>query len=71
MLENGEVLFSFESKQLLDVFKSFIGYAKENGLQGKSLKDINAVMSNEYLSKQYLTAINSLKDFISTLYRKM
>ena len=73
-LENGEVQFSFEAKQVLDICKGFLEYVEklpDHVFTGKSFEDIRKEADNEELNKQYLFAINGIKDFIVGLYRKM
>lgn len=73
-LGNGEVQFSFEAKQVLDICKGFLEYVKgmqEQVFTGGTFEDIRKEADNEELNKQYLFAINGIKDFIVGLYRKM
>lgn len=69
-MEKGEVLFSFEAKQLLDVTKSIYNLLGDID-KNKPLKDLRVLLDRDDVNNQYLTALTSLKDYINTLYRKM
>lgn len=72
LLESGEVLFSFEAKQLLDIVKTCYEKKPEGyNSVGKTFGDLRVALDNDNIIKQYLTANVSLSDFINTLYRKM
>lgn len=74
LLEKGEVYFSFESKQLLDICKGFLDFLsneENSSLVGKTFEEVRKESNNEELNRQYMFALNSLKDYVSTLYRKM
>ena len=72
MLEKGEVLFSFEAKQLLDIVKTCYEKKPEGyNLVGKTFGDLRVELDNDSIIKQYLTATIALGDYINTLYRKM
>lgn len=72
LLENGEVAFSFEAKQLLDIVKTCYEKKPEGyNMVGKTFGDLRVELDNDDIIKQYLTATIALGDYINTLYRKM
>ena len=74
MLEDGEEYYSFESKQLLDICRGFLSFLRENTtceVDGLTFEEIREACEYPALNNQYLTAVTNLKDFISSLYRKM
>lgn len=74
LLEDGEVYYSFEAKQLLDICKGFLEFLKgidKNEVKGKTFEDIRQEADNNNLNKQYLNALTNLKDYVSSLYRKL
>ena len=74
MLEQGEVYFSYESKELLDICKGFLDYLKNEGIEdttGMTFEDVRRGSENEDLDSAYLSALRNLKDYIRVLYRKV
>lgn len=74
MLEDGEEYYSFESKQLLDICSGFMKYLRETmhcNTKGKTFEEIREICNYPVLNNQYMSAVTNLKDFISTLYRKI
>lgn len=74
MLERGEVFYSFEAKQLLEICKGFLDFLeKEVGstVKGKTFEEVRAEANHTELNNQYMIALNNLKDYVSTLYRKV
>lgn len=73
VLEKGELYFSPEAKEIVYTCKGFMDYLKSQGeeVQGKSFEKIRHEMNNEDLNKSYLDGLNSLYDYISSVYRKM
>lgn len=72
MLDRGDVYFSFEAKELMDLCKGFLDFLEKEGSLDKGLSFYDVVKSynNSDLNSQYLSAITCLKDYICTLYRK-
>lgn len=74
LLEQGEVYYSFEAKNLLEIAKAIEGIV----LKDNSNNDITtfaelleiAVQLNKDLYNQFLTAYERLKDYVSMLYRR-
>lgn len=74
LLERGEVFYSFEAKQLLEICKGFLEFLeKEVGstVKGKTFEEVRAEANHTELNNQYMIALNNLKDYVSTLYRKV
>ena len=71
LLELGEVHFSFEAKQMLDIFKVFCEKYSSQLKSGKTYSDIMIETGDAEFNKQYIASITALRDYISNLYRKM
>ena len=74
LLEKGEIYFSVEAKELLNICKGFLDYLKNDMKQsivGLTFKDVRVEANHSDLNEAYITALTNLKDYIKTLYRKM
>lgn len=74
LLEKGEVFFSYEAKELLDICKGFLDYLRKEGIEnttGMTFEDIRKSSENSDLNSAYLSALRNLKDYIRVLYRKV
>lgn len=71
LLELGEVHFSFEAKQMLDIFKVFCEKYSSQLKSGKTYSDIMIETGDAEFNKQYIASTTALRDYISNLYRKM
>lgn len=69
LLSVGEVNFSPEAKELIDVCKGFEDYIDNGG--SLTFKELREEVNHGELNRSYLSALVNLKDYISTLYRKM
>lgn len=70
-LESGEVYFSFEAKQMLDMFKVFCEKYSSQLNSGKTYSDIMTENCDSEFNRQYIASETALRDYISNLYRKM
>lgn len=70
MLNAGEVLYSFEAKQLLSVCKGFLEYLGDSA-DGLTFSEVRKEAKHEDLNKEYLSALMCLKDYIKTLYKEV
>ncbi len=71
LLSSGEVYFSFEAKQMLDILRVLQEKYSGQSRIGKTYMDIMTEFGDSNINKQYLSAVIALKDYISNLYRKM
>lgn len=71
LLADGEVYFSFESKELCDICIGFAKYIEEVTLEqeGKTFDKLRYEANNKDLNEAYLSALLNLKDYVSSLYR--
>lgn len=69
-LESAEVHFSYEAKELMSVCKGFLDFCGEDA-KGKTFETIRAESVHDGLNNAYLLAINKLKEYICSMYRRM
>lgn len=75
LLEMGEVYFSFEAKELCSVCEDIVSEAEKEGINfdahTMTVNSLRLQISNKDLNNRYLSALTALKDYVSSLYRKM
>lgn len=71
LLDDGEIYYSYESKELLSVCKSILESYSEKNRKGKTFAELLEGIENDGLSSAYITALTNLKSYIISLYRKM
>lgn len=73
LLEMGEVYFSFEAKELCSICDDIVKESTREGikfdLNTSSINSLRLKISNKDLGERYLSALSSLKGYISNLYR--
>lgn len=69
-LEDGELHFSFEAKQLLTVCKGFLDYLGED-CKDLTFEDVRKESDCADLNRAYTSALVDIKDYIRCLYKKI
>lgn len=70
LLEQGEVYFSYEAKELVTICKGFVEFLGDNA-QGKSFNQIRSEINHSGLNDAYRNALDNLMGQICIMYRKM
>lgn len=72
-LDEGAQYFSFEAKKLLELCKGYYDFCDENGISvsGLSFSDLRKEANHAELNSVYLQDSNNLRDFITSLYKKV
>ena len=74
LLNEGEMYYSFEAKELLDVCKGFLSFLseREGGISsGLTFEEVRKEAEHDGLNSAYITALKNLEDNIRLLYRKV
>lgn len=70
MLDEAEVHFSYEAKELMSVCKGFLDFCGDD-VKGKTFEDIREEANHDGLNNSYLLALAKLKEYICSMYRRM
>lgn len=69
-LEKAEVHFSYEAKELMSVCKGFLEFCGDDAID-KTFEIIRVEANHDGLNNAYLLALSKLKEYISSMYRRM
>lgn len=69
-LERAEVHFSYEAKELMSVCKGFLDFCGDDA-KDKSFEIIRVEANHDGLNTAYLLALTKLKEYISSMYRRV
>ena len=69
LIEEGEVYFSYEAKDLLSVCKGFLDYLGKD-CDGMTFEQVRKEANHSELNNAYLSALINIKDYIRSLYKK-
>ena len=73
LILEGEIYFSYETKEVFNICKGFLDYLKNENIDnsGKTFNEVRKASNHADLNKSYLTAMNNLYEYVSSLYRKV